>query len=85
MTADRRKFSWVPTAIQTFVLLGTIIGLAIANEHRITVLEETTATVSQSLRESLDVVKELQQTQVRLIVLVDEIEKRHQREDFKNR
>jgi hypothetical protein len=81
MTPERRRTNWIPVALQTLVLLGAIIGFALANEHRITVLEECASTTSQNLKEALETVRQLQGTQVRVLTLLDEIEKRHQRED----
>lgn len=82
MTSERRRTNWIPLALQTLVLLGAIIGFALANEHRITVLEECAATTSQNLKDALVTVRELQQSQVRVLVLLDQIEKRHRREDI---
>ena len=81
VTPERRKYNWIPIALQTLVLLGAIIGFALANEHRITVLEECTATTSQNLKDSIATVKELQENQFRVLVMLNEIERRHQKED----
>ena len=81
MTPERRKFSWLPIILQTLVLLGAVIGFALANEHRITVLETDGKVNKSNLDDTMDVVRSLQENQIRLTVLIDAIEKRHLKED----
>ena len=81
MMTERRRTNWIPIALQTIVLIGAIIGLAIANEHRITKLEECAATTSQNLKDALDTVKVLQSNKVRVLLILDGIERRNQNED----
>lgn len=76
----KSKFDiWGPPLL--FIL--TIIGLAVAGEHRLTVLEETQKTMTHTMDDVAFIVDRLQQTQIRVVTLVGEIEKRHTGEDSK--
>jgi uncharacterized protein YbcI len=78
--------------LQTIALIITLVGLAIAAERRITTIEvkttlETQARVDQD-KAMIDAIQKLQDettklsnNQVRVVTLLDEIEKRHDRID----
>lgn len=83
MMTERKNPIWTPIILQTLALLGVIVGFAIANEHRLTVVEECSALAAQNNKETALAVKDLQLNQIRTLALLDEIEKRHAREDMK--
>jgi len=78
--------------LQTLALIVTLVGLAIAAERRITTIEvktalETQARVDQdqamleAIRKLQDATSKLSENQVRVVTILDSIEKRHDRVD----
>ena len=85
MTEDKRRSlqNWLPTMIQTALLILTILGFAVATEHRFTALEECSKTSAQTLADTVQTLRIVQNNQVRVLALLDGIEKRHALEDAK--
>ena len=81
MVTERRSIRWLPIILQTIVLLGAVVGFAIANEHRITILEECSKTTAEALKQTTDRLEEMQHNMVRTIAVLEAIERRHDNED----
>jgi hypothetical protein len=83
MTEQRKRNLevWLPIIIQTVLFLGVLVGYAMTNEHRMTVVEENVKSTAQTLQQTVATVQGIQQTQIRVVALVGEMEKRHERED----
>jgi len=81
LESKRRVEVWLPIFIQTLLFLGALVGLAIAMEHRLTVVEECGKTTSETLQQTVSAVQVMQQTQIRVVTLLAEIERRHAMED----
>ena len=92
MVTERRAIRWAPIILQTIVMIAAVVGFAIANEHRITILEECSKTAAEALKKTNDSTAEafrktndrldaMQQIQIRTIALLESIERRHMRED----
>lgn len=74
----KSKFDiWGPPIL--FVL--TVIGLAVAAEHRITVIEECQKNTTATLAMVVEKLQTLQNNQIRVVTILDQVDKRHQNED----
>ncbi len=82
MTIER-KHMWIQTAAIVIPLLLALIGLAIAQEHRTTVIEETTQDNSQQIRLLTKNQAALMENHAKLTAIVEMICKRHDIEDQK--
>jgi hypothetical protein len=89
--------SWLPHLLQFLSVIGVLIGFSLKAEHRITVTEEaakntiilvasTTKTVAEVQTNQAEIWKAItadKLVMVRLVTIIDTIEKRHAMEDRK--
>jgi hypothetical protein len=85
MTVDQKHKvgMWLPITLQTLVVLGALYVYGLADEHRKTVMEECQRQTTSILNETVKTVQQLQSNQIRVIAIIDGIERRHIREDSK--
>jgi chemotaxis signal transduction protein len=82
--AQKHKLGlWLPITLQTLVVLGALYVYGLADEHRKTVIEECQRQTTVVLSDTVETVRTLQTNQIRVIAILDRIEKRHEREDDK--
>jgi hypothetical protein len=67
--------------IQTILFIITLIGIAVANERRITTIEVRSALETDIVAKLQSVTTLLSDNQIRVVVLLDKIEERHRLED----
>ena len=80
MTIDKRV-SWSQTAATVIPLIITMVGIAIASEHRITVVEQGFMELRKQTQLLNDNQMKILQTQERTAAILDIICKRHELED----
>lgn len=80
MTPDQKR-TWLPIIIQTLCLLGVMIGFALANEHRLTSLEIIESNSTERLADVCATVQNIQANQIKVLVMIDQISRRHEMED----